>query len=44
MCLQGASGEVAASGVRALPIGPQVVPFCGSYLESYKGIPKKGTT
>ena len=24
-----------------LPIGPKVVPFWGSYLESYKVIPKK---
>ena len=23
------------------PIGSKVVPFCGSYLESYKVIPKK---
>ena len=24
-----------------LPIGPEVVPFCGLYLESYKVIPHK---
>ena len=28
---------------KSLPIGPKVVPFWGSYLEFYKGIPK-GTT
>ena len=28
------------SGLRSLPIGPIVVPFWGSYLESYKVIPK----
>ena len=26
---------------RKLPIGPQVVPFCGLYLESYKALPKR---
>ena len=26
---------------RAVPIGPDVVPFCGLYLESYKVIPKR---
>ena len=28
-------------GFRALPIGPEVVPFYGLYLESYKVIPKR---
>ena len=28
-------------GTRALPIGSIVVPFCGSYLGSYREIPKK---
>ena len=46
-----AEGEIAAReldpdpdktwGGVALPIGPKVVPFWGSYLESYKVIPKK---
>ena len=26
---------------RKLPIGPQVVPFCGLYLESYKVFPNR---
>ena len=26
---------------QALPIGPKVVPFWGSYVESYKVIPKR---
>ena len=29
------------SGLRALPIGPIVVPFWSSYVESYKVVPKK---
>ena len=28
-------------GVWGVPIGSIVVPFCGSYLESYKVIPKR---
>ena len=28
-------------GFRGLPIGSIVVPFCGSYLGSYKVVPKK---
>ena len=28
---------------KALPIGPKVVPFWGSYLEPYKVIPKGAT-
>ena len=29
------------SELRALPIGPIVVPFWSSYVESYKVVPKK---
>ena len=30
-----------ASSLRALPMGPKVVPFYGLYLESYNVIPKR---
>ena len=33
--------EVVPKPETCLPLGPKVAPFGGSYLESYKGIPKK---
>ena len=33
--------KMSGSGLQDLPIGPIVVPFWGSYVESYKVIPKK---
>ena len=34
----------ASHALKGLPRGSVVVPFCGSYLESYKVTPKTGTT
>ena len=34
-------GNSTEFGMLALPIGPIVVPFWGSYLDSYKVIPKR---
>ena len=36
--------ECVRLGLHGLPRGPIVVPFWGSYIESYKVIPKTGTT
>ena len=30
-----------AEAYKTLPIGSELVPFCGLYLESYKVIPKR---